>query len=405
MSASPEAGVEVSAREVSARLAAPIEQARGLPPEWYTDGGHFHREQRALASRTWCAVAFDHEIAPGDALPVRVGGEPIVLVRDGAGDLRGFLNVCSFDACPVVLEPMMGITSLTGPYHGWQWSLAGLLTHAPYIHGHASVTDEQLAALDGDLRPIALRRWHDLIFVCLAEEPPNFDDHLAPLLATLAGVDLGDMVPAHRADGTIAATESLVKANWKIVVENDVELLHEPFVHAFYASHPEISPKVDHDGNLTVRLMATDTLYGFAAPTAMYFDDELLSLAPVITVEGVTLPEFHIYDLYPNVALGVAANHVVLSIIRPLAADLTRIDTVYYLHRDLAHRPEVGTLVEELSAEWEIARVEDNVVVEATQRGRGSRLLGPTPYAPLWFPVLQAFHRRLARDLAEASDE
>lgn len=392
-----------SPTDVLQRLSLPLAVARGLPSTWYTDPEHFRVEQRALLRYAWVAVAFDHAIPPASAHPIEFAGAGVALVRDSAGTLRAFHNVCAFDACPVVLQPAVAITELVGPYHGWTWTLDGTLQRAPYVHGLPECTPAELAALDGDLKPVRLAIWNDLVFITVGHESGDFDSWIAPVDAALGGADLTPMAPARTIDGRPVTTTSEVAGNWKIVVENDVELLHEPFVHEFYATHPEISPKVDASGTLTVRLVAHERLYGFAAPTGMYFDDELLASTPLFEAGGQPLPEFHIYDLYPNVALGVAANHVVLSIIRPLGPAATRIDSTYYVHESVAADPEIGELVTELTEAWEIAREEDNVVVEATQFGRGSSAIGPTPYAPLWFEVLRAFHARIATDLARDS--
>jgi phenylpropionate dioxygenase-like ring-hydroxylating dioxygenase large terminal subunit len=69
--------------------------AHGLPPEAYYDPEWYRREQRRLFARTWNLVGHTSDVAePGDYLTADVGTEPVVVVRDADGGLRGFVNIC-----------------------------------------------------------------------------------------------------------------------------------------------------------------------------------------------------------------------------------------------------------------------------------------------------------------------
>lgn len=381
-------------------LDKPLAEAKGLPNAFYTDPALFALEQRRIFQRSWMVAAFVHDLEPGCAVPVTVGGQPVVIVQGHDGTVRGFHNVSSFDGCEVVLHRTTGLTELVGPYHGWRWDLSGHLLHAPYLHGRPECTAEELLALDGDLTPVAAQTWHDLVFVHLGSDPTPFEDYLAPLLERLHGTDMDVFVPAKHPDGTWATSEYDVAGNWKIVVENDVELLHESFVHAFYKAHPEISPKVDADGNPTAVEVSDRGLYGFNVPASMYFDEEFLSSGPcAVTAEGDRFPDFHIYDAYPNLAMGIAPNSLTFTIIEPLAADRTRMVNYYYVHRDLEPGPAAMADLDEFINVYEGARIEDDVMVEAVQRGRGSQSFESTTYSPFWFALLRDFHRQVRDDL------
>ena len=69
--------------------------AHGLPPEAYTSGDFFALENDRLFRNSWVFAAFAHELAkPGDATPVTVAGRPVLIVRNRAGELKAFHNVC-----------------------------------------------------------------------------------------------------------------------------------------------------------------------------------------------------------------------------------------------------------------------------------------------------------------------
>lgn len=381
-------------------LDKPLGEARGLPNALYTQPSLFEVERDRIFHRSWMVVAFLHDLEPSTALPVDVAGAPVVIVRDQRGTVRAFHNVSSFDGCEIVLHRTRGLTGLVGPYHGWQWDLTGRLLEAPFLHGRPTCTPEELAALEGDLVPVAVGVWHDLVFVNLAPAPGSLADHLAPLVERLHGTDLDVFVPAKHPDGSWASSTYDVAGNWKIVVENDVELLHEPFVHAFYREHPEISPKVDADGRPTAVEVSDRGLYGFHVPATMYFEEgQLASAVCAVTARGERFPDLGIYDLYPNLAVGIAPNSLTFTIIDPLSADRTRLRNYYYVHRDVAPGPEALADLEETIAIYEGARIEDDVVVESVQRGRRSASFASTPYSTFWFGLLRDFHRQIRDDL------
>lgn len=381
-------------------LDKPLDEARGLPNAFYTDPELFALEQERIFRRSWVASCFVHDLTPGTALPTVVAGQPVVLVADESGVIRAFHNVSSFDGCEVVLHRSSDLDAIVGPYHGWRWSLRGDLLAAPYLHGRPDSTEEEIKALDGDLTPIAVATWHDLVFVNLSPDPAPFESYIAPLVERLHGTDVGVFIPARHPDGSRATSQYEVRGNWKIVFENDVELLHEPFVHAFYRAHPEISPKVDAEGRPTAVEVSDRGLYGFNVPATMYFDEEFLSSGPcAVTAAGERFPEIHIYDAYPNLAIGLAPNSLTFTIIEPLAADHTRMTNYYYVHRDTAPGPEALAELEETIDIYEGARIEDDVVVESVQRGRMSSSFGSTAYSPFWFSLLRDFHRQVRDDL------
>ena len=146
-----------------------IENATGLPSRAYVDAAWFDAEQERIFGRRWVAVCFLHQMAaPGTVRPVVVAGRPVLLVTDAAAKVQAFHNVCAYDACEVASEPATGVERLVGAYHGWQWDLTGRLVATPYFDGTPEPSVDHLSTR-GDLVPIAVATWLDLVFVCLAD--------------------------------------------------------------------------------------------------------------------------------------------------------------------------------------------------------------------------------------------
>jgi phenylpropionate dioxygenase-like ring-hydroxylating dioxygenase large terminal subunit len=374
-----------------ANLHQPISTARGLPNRAYYDGEWHQAEQERIFSQSWVAVAFAHQVPTrGDVRPVTLAQASLVLVRGDDDQLRAFHNVSQYDSCEVVAEPASGLTHLLDRYHGWTWNLNGELISIPYWDGTPNPPVSQLPS-SGDLVAVSCAEWLDLVFVSLSPNPQAFVEYIAPIVERLADADLSEFVPANSADATPWISSGVIPANWKIAIENDVELLH-----AGYRLSP-YSPKVDANGAMTCLAVADRGLYGLAAPMHEYFDEAEAELLPLIPVAGRPwLEHFHIYDLYPNVQIGVGANHFTLGILRPDGPTCTHNDVAFYLHQSVADDAEVTAMVAQV---WDETRAEDNVVCAATQRGRMTNMVEPTYYSPFWDHHVQQFHQHIVRDL------
>ena len=63
-------------------------------------------ERREVFDRSWLYAGHESEIAkPGDFVTRRVGGRPLILVRDGDGRAHVFLNTCPHRGNIVCREP------------------------------------------------------------------------------------------------------------------------------------------------------------------------------------------------------------------------------------------------------------------------------------------------------------
>src|ERR1051326_4887710 len=55
----------------------------------------YQEEQRQIFARCWLFLCHDSQVAePGDFFTAYMGEEPVLVVRDSAGQVRAFLNVC-----------------------------------------------------------------------------------------------------------------------------------------------------------------------------------------------------------------------------------------------------------------------------------------------------------------------
>jgi phenylpropionate dioxygenase-like ring-hydroxylating dioxygenase large terminal subunit len=148
-----------------------------------------------------------------------VGGVPLVVVRDAAGELSAFVNICRHRGHPLVAEGDRAGPLLGCRYHGWSYDLEGRLVAAPGLELCAK-TAEALA-----LQPIRVELWCGLVFVGLSSDAPPLSGEFAPA----AGAPAEAMISSYQEHGRSRLTFA---ADWKRVQDNVVECYHCAGVHS-----------------------------------------------------------------------------------------------------------------------------------------------------------------------------
>ena len=129
-----------------------------MPPEIYTSADMLAVEQERLFRKEWICVGRASAIAePGAYLTYEIAGQPVIIVRDRAGIVRAFSNVC-LHRMSVLLEGRGRTSAIVCPYHAWSYGLDGALlggaphgTHARLLQGGlspAGTAHRVLARLD-----------------------------------------------------------------------------------------------------------------------------------------------------------------------------------------------------------------------------------------------------------------
>src|SRR5262249_10586313 len=82
----------------------PVEEASTPPASWYVRSEFLDIERARVFRRNWLyACRADQVRKPGDFVSGSILGDPYVVVRDGAGRLRAFYNVCRHHAARVAV--------------------------------------------------------------------------------------------------------------------------------------------------------------------------------------------------------------------------------------------------------------------------------------------------------------
>ncbi len=322
----------------------------GLPPAAYTDGRVFELESDRLFARHWFFVGFAHEMEkPGDVRPVSVGGAPILLVRNRAGGIGAFHNVCRHRCLKLVDAPGNVGPLIRCPYHAWAYDLDGGLRAAPYFDGPRSAKTDGFDRAERGLVAVSCAVWHDWIFIKIEGDRGDFDDHIRPLAGQLEGVDLDRARPI----ATLDFGE--VGANWKLLMENFIEPYHVPVVHRTTTDQPLVDHYSIIEGNCLGS--AVDIDGGDGGRTRGGGSDRLDVSSRYLTL----FPNFVLGRYVPD-QLGVHLNV-------PIGPARTHQRRVIYWIGD---EPPSGAERQGLSDLWFKVHKEDHAMVERLQQGRAS---------------------------------
>ena len=193
-----------------------------LEPGAYLDGDWFRREQVRLFARTWALVGDAAAVRrPGDFLTATVGGAPLVVVVDEAGERRAFHNMCRHRGMTMVDGWGSGQQAIRCAYHDWRYGLDGSLRVVPQ-------RGDQFPGLDPGalgLLPAALAEWEGMVFACP-------DPEVAPLAEWMGGFPaaIGSVRPGLLPQ--VAAADIPARCNWKLFVENHIDVYHLWYLHA-----------------------------------------------------------------------------------------------------------------------------------------------------------------------------
>jgi len=187
--------------------------------EIYTSDRFAALEAGKVFARSWSLVASAEQLSPGRYVSLVMAGTPLVLWRDRSGTCRAFLNLCRHRGIPLVEGegPVGGF--VTCPYHQWTFDLGGELVRIPQPEQFPGVDPASLG-----LRSVPVVEWHGMIFVCLSDDPPDFGAHTRFLAARIAGHLSRPLVEVARVDYS-------VRCNWKLLVENHVDVYHLWYLH------------------------------------------------------------------------------------------------------------------------------------------------------------------------------
>ena len=367
--------------------------ARGLANQHYTDRDTWQTERDQVIAKTWAGLGFSADIQKASSLyPVQFMGLPLLMVRDQSGQARVFHNVCSHRGMTLVAEPGDAGLMIRCPYHRWGYTLTGDLKNTPNIGGMGVHSIEGFDCGEHGLKEVRSEEHMGIVFINLSGDAPALEEHLNPILerwGALAGSDFAQRLVGDT--GEFGSMELMVNSNYKLAIENYCESYHLPFVHPDLNTY---SP-LDAHYNLVVEPLASgqgthvyDLTRGAETPLPMFenWDRNRIKTAEYLS-------------LYPNVLLGIQADHFFAILLMSEAPDSTR-ERLQFLYADNdALSDQHNARRKSLHEAWNLVFAEDVSVVEGMQRGRASPRFTGGVFSPLMDIPTAHFHQWFASRL------
>jgi choline monooxygenase len=355
----------------------PLERARTIPSDWYTDPEVHALEREAVFGQTWqMAGRVDQLKDAGSFVTTEIAGEPILVIRGEDGELRAFYNVCRHRAARVALEPAGKATKFRCRYHGWTYDLQGRLRGVPEFDGVADFCRE-----DNGLVPLAVAVWGPLVFVHGGPQRPPLLDYLAPLPEQTAGLGLDRLRFVERRAYELAC-------NWKVFVDNYLDGGYH-----VNTIHPSLAGVLDYTGYHTVNAGHTSVqISPMRQPDAAREDASAASVR--------TGANAYYWWLFPNLMVNLYEGIMDTNLVLPLAPDRCRVIFDFYFGEAMAGDAQARSI-----AVGHQIQEEDVGICADVQRGLGSRAFAAGRYSVRRESGVYHFHQMLARRLRCAASE
>ncbi|TMV15000.1 aromatic ring-hydroxylating oxygenase subunit alpha [Arenibacterium halophilum] len=379
--------------DLSARLAAQT-PGYSLERDFYVDPDIYAQDLETIFYREWLfAIPACQLTRTGAYERVQIGAYNVVLVKGADGEIRAFHNSCRHRGSVLCKNRAGTVAKLTCPYHQWTYDLDGKLIWARDM-------GPDFDPSKFNLRPVHLRELAGLIYICLADTPPDFDAFAAMARPYLEVHDLSR--------AKVAYSSSIIeKGNWKLVWENNRECYHCAGTHPALCRSFPLDPAVagvSADGSTPPQLQshfdrceaagapARFQMGGFAGQyrlARMPLQEKALSytmdlqpasrrpLGRVGLPDAGTLLKFH----YPS-----TWNHFLPDIsltfrVTPIGPQETEVTTTWLVDKDAVEGVDYD--LQRLTEVWIATNDEDREIVEGNQQGINSPAYVPGPYSPI----------------------
>jgi phenylpropionate dioxygenase-like ring-hydroxylating dioxygenase large terminal subunit len=199
----------------------------GVHGSVYVDPKVYADEIRKIWFKTWVYIGHESEVEKRhDFVMKSLGPEPIIMTRDGRGEVQLLLNRCSHRGNQVCIKQRGNASVFVCPYHAWSFGSDGRLRHMSMPDGYKDCDKNAL----GLAHVPRMASYRGFVFGSFAAEGPSLEEHLGGAL------DVFDRLAAMSPEGEIEVTAGFlqhkVSANWKLILENETDGYHPSFVHA-----------------------------------------------------------------------------------------------------------------------------------------------------------------------------
>ncbi|GAA4329056.1 aromatic-ring-hydroxylating dioxygenase subunit alpha [Pigmentiphaga soli] len=190
----------------------------------FVDPAIFVLERDRVFDRCWLYAGHESEVAsPGDFITRKVGGRPLLLVRNREGRVGAFVNACSHRGNAVCREKSGNARSFNCFYHAWTFDLDGKLIGVPGADAYSEAFDAGEHGLSAVPR---FESYRGLMFVCFDKEAVDLASYLGPEARQQIDYVVDSAGSPAELEVVQGAQAYGMRANWKLLVENSIDSYH-----------------------------------------------------------------------------------------------------------------------------------------------------------------------------------
>lgn len=394
-------------------LISKYQGSQSLPRQFYTSETVYKMDIQHYWNHSWIWVGHINQIPNvGDFLLFDYGYESVIIARDKNGSVNAFLNVCRHRGSRVCIEKSGNTRLFVCPYHAWTYELNGSLRAAREM-------EDNFNTAEYSLKKVNLRIFHGLIFICVADNPPNIDEGLLQLEPLVEPFEFENLKIVHSANYPVAA-------NWKLALENYMECYHCAPAHLEYSrSHSLKDPssanielkncmlKKSMDVGLSGEELHINLLESNNVEMDFYFSRYPLfqgyktgsksgeKLAPLLgrlkDFDGGT----------SDIQIGILNNflsysdHVIGYRFIPRSLQITDIEVIWMVREDAEEGKDYN--LEDLTWLWHCTSQDDERIIALNQKGVNSNHYVPGPLSNMEWGI-KAFHAGYLKQLEEKTN-
>jgi choline monooxygenase len=197
-----------------------VAEASHAPGDIYYSDAVYKLEKEHIFKKDWLCVGRVEEVEkPGDYMTLRIVGEPVLITRNQAGEVKAFANVCLHRGVEIA-SGSGNVDNFSCPYHAWQYDLDGHLVGAGFMRDTTGFDTKNC-----QLKTLHCGVWAGWVFINLAEQPAlSLEQHLKDYIGDLSMLKMENLR---------LATKIVLDlpTNWKFVVENLMDVYHVRTLH------------------------------------------------------------------------------------------------------------------------------------------------------------------------------
>jgi anthranilate 1,2-dioxygenase large subunit/terephthalate 1,2-dioxygenase oxygenase component alpha subunit len=315
-----------------------------VPFRVYRDRALVRTEQeRVFEGPVWNFLCLEDEVAnPGDWRATVVGQMPVVVARDGEGEIAAFENRCAHRGALICLDNAgRGAKDFQCVYHAWRYDLRGNLKSVAFrrgVNGKGGMPPEFRVEQHGP-RQLRVTTLHGLVFGTFSNQTPAIEDFIGPEVLARFNRILGG-----RKIEIIGRFVEVLPNNWKMYAENARDSYHASLLHLFFATF-KIN-RLSQGGGLVVSANGGCSVSETIAPTQSddtayagmrsVDDDYMLRDPRLIDVidEHPDRVRHQIVTVFPNFVVQKTQNAMALRFFTPDGVDRTNLEWIYFGYAD-----------------------------------------------------------------------